>query len=69
MPELNFHNGKIQYRESQYLTLRVDTEDRRITNLSEFSEALKLLVNQTSPTIPLHDIRDETEEVLSWFTN
>lgn len=43
-------------------------ESRQIVSLAEFNEALKLLVNQTSPTIPLRDIRDETEEVLSWFT-
>ena len=43
-------------------------EDHQITSLDQFSEAFKLLVNQTSPTLLIQDIREEAGEVLSWFT-
>ena len=65
---ISFHNGRAEHRESQYLTLSVPTEARRITDLGEFVEAFRLLVDQTSPELPLQDIQDEIEEVLSWFT-
>ena len=65
---ISFHNGRAEHRESQYLTLSVPTEARRITDLGEFVEAFRLLVDQTSPDLLLQDIQDEIEEVLSWFT-
>ena len=57
----------INSEEGREIVISIPTEGWRIVKLDQFKQAFNYLVNQTSPCIPLDDIKHSTEQVLSEY--